>query len=310
MPPHCRFAYVADMQPGSPKSYRFQPAWLENWLQARKQLIELKPDFMLVGGDITRDGAIHRWELEEMKHSLDAMGVPYHAIPGNMDVGNKHTDIEGPNPNRRDTELGITSEALAQFESVFGPSKWSVVHGDVRISGFCDILLGSGLPEEEQLWAWLEARKTAPRARHHVWIMHYALFIERPDEGNWDVTDRRQYRRWYFSIDEPYRSRLMDIFRATGATRVITGHVHCRKEHFVNGIHFDLAPSAAFGQAPPTDRWQDADTTPGFLLFESGDEGLRKRFVPLERVSTRNDGYGPGGHPPPEMRDYSPAWER
>jgi hypothetical protein len=238
------------------------------------------------------------------------MGIPYHAIPGNMDVGNKHTRVEGPRPDRRDTELGITSEQLARFESVFGPSHWSFAEKDIRFSGFCDALLGSGLPEEKALWEWLEAQKTEPCARHHIWILHYALFIERPDEGNWDITDPDQYRKWYFTIDEPHRGRLMDIFQATRATRVISGHIHCRKEHFFNGIPFDLAPSTTFGQPAPTDQWPDADTTPGFFLLESDDAGLHRRFIALEHVSARKDGYGPGGHPPPEMRDYSLAWER
>ena len=32
-------------------------------------------------------------------------------------------------------------------------------------------------------------------------------------------------------------------------------------------------------------------------------------FAPLEKVSDQ-EGYGPGGHPAPEARDYSLAWEK
>lgn len=329
-----RFVAVADMQPGSPRSYRFRPAWLENWRTARKQIVAMNPDLILVGGDLTRDGTLHRWELEEMKADLDSTGIPYRVIPGNMDVGNKHTAVEGPLAGRRDTELGIRSQWLARFEAVFGPSRWTFVHKNVRFSGFCDLLLGSGLPEEAELLDWLDVRRRrgvaptgatdgegstanpatvfggegARRADHHIWLMHCPLFVDRPDEKTWDIRREEEYRHWYFTVEQSYRERLFAVFAESGADRVITGHVHCRKDHYARGIHFDLAPSTAFSQWD--DHWVDGDPTLGFYRFDVAAARFEKTFVPLERVSTRTDGYGPGGHPPPEERDYSRAWER
>ncbi len=302
------FIYVADMQPGSPKSFRFKPAWAENWQTARRQIMARQPEFLLIGGDVTRDGSIHRWELEEMKASFDGMGIPCHVIPGNMDTGNKHTDRQGPFPRRDDIALNITPQQLAQFESVFGPSRWSFEHKNVRVSGFCDMLLGSGLKEERELWEWLEEQKRLPRAAHHLWLMHYALFIDRPDEPVFDIADPARYYEWYFCVDQKSRARLLDLFKATATTRVVTGHIHCRKDHEADGIAFDLAPATCGAQW--ADRWPDGDGTLGF--FEYGVQGgrMKKRFIPLEHVSTRTDGYGPGGHPKPDVRDYSLAWEK
>ena len=105
----------------------------------------------------------------------------------------------------------------------------------------------------------------------------------------------------------------MDVFMATGTDLVLSGHVHCRKTHFAEGIRFDIGPSTAFGQWG--DRWEDGDDTLGFLRYEVGlrpqvsDSGLEYGFVPLAEVSERRDGYGPGGHPLPHLRDYSIAWE-
>lgn len=303
------FIYAADMQPGSPKSFRFRPRDAENWQTARKQIMSLspRPEFLLIGGDITRDGSLHRWELKEMKADFDGMQIPYHVIPGNMDTGNKHTDRQGAISDRDDISLNITAEQLRQFESVFGPSRWSFLHKNVRVSGFCDILLGSGLPEESELWQWLEDQTRLPRAPHHLWLMHYAMFIERPDEPVFDITDPDHYIEWYFCIDQKSRDRLMDVFKAAGATRVITGHIHCRKDHYAAGIHFDLAPATSFAQWEK--RWPDGDSTLGFFEYRVDGEGVEKRFIQLEKVSTRNDGYGPGGHPLPKKRDYSLAWE-
>ena len=52
--------YAADMQPGSPRSYRFRPAFAENWQTAREQIGRLAPELLLIGGDLTRDGSVHR----------------------------------------------------------------------------------------------------------------------------------------------------------------------------------------------------------------------------------------------------------
>jgi hypothetical protein len=111
------FVHISDIQPGSPRSFRFNPRYLENWYIAREQIIRLKPELMVIGGDITRDGSVHDFEYEEMKDSLDSMHIPYYAIPGNMDTGNKHTDKQGPKPDRDDIGLNVTSEQLGRFSA-------------------------------------------------------------------------------------------------------------------------------------------------------------------------------------------------
>jgi len=299
-----RFIHATDIHVGSPRSFRFEPAWNENWQTARQQIIELAPDLLLVGGDLARDGSFHRWELEAVKADLDSLPFPTHVVPGNMDTGNKHTEVSSQ--RRDDVSLNLTSEQVAQFRDVFGPTEWSFVRRGVRFSGFCDMVAVSGLPEEAALWAWLEAQGGEPCARHHVWLMHSPPFLHDPSEPNADITDRAQYHTWYFGIDEPQRSRLLDVFRATAADLVFCGHVHCRKTHIVDGIRLDIGASTAFAQQ--AGRWPDGDPTLGFAVYEVSDAGIEHRFVPLARVSDAK-GYGPGGHPPPEARDYSLAWE-
>lgn len=270
--------------------------------------MRMNPEFFLVGGDVTRDGSIHRWELEEMKGDFDSMDIPYHVIPGNMDTGNKHTDRQGPHPDCDDISLNITPAHIQQFESVFGPSNWSFEYRNLRVTGFCDILLGSKLQEEAALWEWLEEQAARPPATHSIWLTHYAIFLDHPDEAPFDIADPKQYTAWYFCVDQGRRDRLMALFKKARATRVITGHIHCRKDHYYNGIHYDLAPATAMPQW--ADHWPDGDGTLGFFEYTVDGDKIEKRFVPLEKISTRRDAYGPGGHPKPEARDYSMAWEK
>ncbi|MBT4818689.1 MAG: hypothetical protein HON70_23470, partial [Lentisphaerae bacterium] len=279
---------------------------------AKAQIQAIGPELVLVGGDITRDGNVHRFELEEMRSELDDLGCPYYPVPGNMDTGNKHTAVEGchrRNDNQcSDIELNVTSGQLQHFSQVFGPLWWSVDHRNVRFSGVADVMINSGLPEEEQFWEWAELQARRAPADQHVWIMHNALFAESPDEPNWDITDPVNYRNWYFGTDQPGRDRLLDLFKRTNATIVISGHIHCRRTVMAEGIRFDYAPATAFGQWG--DRWPDGDASLGFLLYTVHSDRVDCEFVPLETVSQRKDVYGVGGHPCPAARDYSEAWDQ
>lgn len=290
------FIHVSDIHVGTPRSYRYQPAWNENWQTARKQIVDLNPEFLLVGGDLTRDGSTHRFELEQIRDDLDSLPFPCHIIPGNHEVGNKF---------HPDSSVSIQKDYVDLYRSVFGPSNWSFEHKGVRFTG-CDAFLpGSGLPEEEEFWQWLDALEPSPTARQHVWMIHPALFTDDLHEPNWDPAEDRS--AWYFGIDEPHRSRLMQGFKRTKATLVISSHIHCRRQVRVDDILFQYSPATAFPQW--ADRWPDGDASLGFLQCHVTPDTIDPEFVPLEKLAT-GESYGPGGNPPLEGRDYSVAWEK
>ncbi|MBS3761869.1 MAG: metallophosphoesterase [Planctomycetes bacterium] len=304
------FVYVADIQPGSPRSFRYNPSWQANWEVARKQIIEVDPELLLVGGDLTRDGSVHPAELEEMKADLDQLPFPVHAVPGNMDTGNKHTDVVGRNrgPDQcSDVELNVTSAQLQRFASIVGPLWWSFDHRGVRFSGVADMVINSGLPEEQEFWQWAEEQAEREPADHHVWITHYPPFADRPDESDWDLTKDDEYIDWYFTIDQPGRGRLLDLFSDTETDIVISGHVHCHRVRETRGIRFEIAPATSFSQWGK--RWPDGDPTLGFLRYDVTADGIESTLVPL-RKTHQLEGYGPGGHPASHVRDYSLAWEK
>jgi len=300
------FVSLCDMQPGSRRSFRFNPKYLENWETARKQIIDLNPEQLVIGGDITRDGSCHDFEFEEMKNSIDSMKIPYWAIPGNMDTGNKHTDRQGPKPDRDDIGLNVTSEQLKRYSKFFGEFPWSFVYKNVRFSGFYEALAGSGLPEEDKMWRWLDELKNLPSVQHHVMINHYALYIDDMDEPNADITNPETYTTWYFGLDKPYRNRIIEAYKAANVTIVFSGHIHCRRpEQVIDGIRFIKSPATVFSQWD--DRWEDGDPTLGFFHCTVSEEDIDVDLVPLELVSTATGAWGKGGHVKPGDRDYSLA---
>lgn len=294
------FVHVSDIHVGSPRSYRFQPAWNENWQTARRQIQSLVPDLVLVGGDLTRDGATHVEELTGIRDDLAAMGPECLIIPGNHEVGNKWSP---------DSSVAISSAYLRRYASVFGSSEWSVVRGAginrVRFTGIDAFKLGSGLPEEAELRSWLDAQSADDSCSNHVWIIHPALFADRFDEADFDRhVDRVP---WYFGLNKVDRDYLWSVMRRTGVTHVISGHIHCRRHLVVDGVQIHLAPATAFPQWG--DRWSDGDDRLGFLHFAVAEGKLTSRFVPLETISAL-PGYGPGGNPPVAGRDYSVAQQQ
>lgn len=120
-----RFAYAADVHVGSPRSCRFRPAWARRWRIMRQQIVDPEPELIILGGDLTRDGATHRAELEQTKADLDQLAFPYHAIPGNHETGNKFS---------ADSPVAIQHDCVRLYRSAFGPGQWSSVHRYPRAS--------------------------------------------------------------------------------------------------------------------------------------------------------------------------------
>lgn len=298
------FAHACDLHLGSPHSYRYDPSRNANWATARKQLAAFSPDLLLVGGDVTRDGDTHEWEYRMVKDDFASLPCPAFVIPGNQDVGNKHATAQGTLfTERDDRKLNVTSERLALFASYFGPINWTLVHRQVRFTGFYDAVIGSGLPEEERLWHMLEHLAELPRVAHHVVVMHYALFIDALDEPEFDITKREDYLPWYFSVSGPHRRRLVDLLKRAGVGIIFSGHIHRRRPvQWVEGMRY-FQGAAVGGRPQWADKWPDGDPTIGFYRCDVSPQRIEVTFVPVEPPSTLAM-RGPLGHPLPHLREY------
>ncbi len=305
-----RFVHVTDHHLGTRRSYRYRPTMTARWQAIRRQMIALEPELLLVGGDLTRDGDTHEFEYLNAREDLDTLPFPSFVIPGNMDVGNKHTDREGPREDRSDIALNMTSERLALFASYFGPIQWTFLHRGVRFTGFYAAVAGSGLREEERFWRFMSRLPDLPPARHHVAMMHYWPYIDAPDEPTWDIAKPEEYLPFYFSIDQPHRGRLLDALGAAGVTVLRCGHVHTgRPVEEVGAMRVYKTPAAG-NTAQLTSRWPEVETRQGFQLCEVGADEITVTFVPADDQSPESGGWGPGGHPMLHERDYSVAEER
>ncbi len=304
------FLHAGDSHLGTPRSYRFRPAINRRWASIKRQLAAVDAEFLLHGGDLTRDGHTHEFELQQAREDLDTLPFPSFVIPGNMDVGNKHAHGRGTKRPWDDVALNMTARRLDLFASYFGPLQWTFVRRQVRFTGFFAAVAGSGLPHEPRFWRLLERLPQLPPARHHVALMHYWPFMERPDEPAWDITRPEQYDNWYFSIDPPHRQRLWELLRAARVEILFCGHVHTgRPVQELDGIRL-FRTAAAGNTAQLAERWPDAETRVGFHRCEVSPTGIEVTFVPGDDQCDEFDTYGPWGHPAIDERDYSLAREQ
>ena len=304
------FLHACDSHLGTPRSYRFRPAINKRWSAIKEQMASLNPEFLLHGGDLTRDGDTHEIEYQLAREDLDTLPFPTFAIPGNMDVGNKHTSVSGTTRNWNDVELNMTSERLGLFASWFGPIHWTFLYRNVRFTGFFASVAGSGLKQECRLWQMLENIPNLPPAKHHVAVMHYWPFMEQPDEPEWDITNPDEYDNWYFSLDREPRLRLMELLKAASVEVLFCGHVHTdRPQQEIDGLKLYRSRSAGNSQQL-AERWHDADTRYGFHKCDVTESGIEITFVPGNDQCDEFGTFGPWGHTAVEERDYSVAEEQ
>ncbi|MBT6157424.1 MAG: hypothetical protein HOL01_09695 [Planctomycetaceae bacterium] len=311
------FLHVNDSHMGTARSYRFRPAVNKRWAAIKQQMAATDAEFLLHGGDLTRDGETHEFEYLQAREDLDTLPFPSFVIPGNMDVGNKHAAQNGAKPKWDeqgwgwdDTDWNMSERRLNLFASYFGPTHWTFKYRDIRFTGFYAAVAGSGLSHEERLWRMLELLPKLPPAKHHVAMMHYWPFIEQPDEPAWDLTIAEEYDNWYFSIDAPHRQRLWQLLQDAGVEILFCGHVHTgRPMQLIDGIRLYRTPAAG-NTAQMTDRWPEIETRFGFHRCEVTDSGIDVQFVLGDDQCEEFDTFGPWGHPTIAERDYSAAREK
>jgi DNA repair exonuclease SbcCD nuclease subunit len=304
------FLHVADSHLGTPRSYRFRPAINQRWAAIKEQISNIDADFLLHGGDSTRDGEAHEYEYLQVRDDIDTLPFPTFMIPGNMEVGNKHTDRRGTKRPWDDRRLNMRSSRLDLFSSYFGPIHWTFLHKGVRFTGFYGAVAGTGFPQEERLWHLLEKLPDLPPAKHHVAMMHYWPFIEDPDEPFWDITKADEYDNWYFSIDPPHRQRILSLLQKAGVDILFCGHVHTgRPPQTFSGMRIYRVSSGG-NTSQMEDRWPDAETRVGFHRCDVSKHGIEVNFIPGADQCEEFGTYGPWGHPMPEERDYSLSREK
>lgn len=236
-------------------------------------------------GDLVQDypeSPLHEPLLVEAVRQWQDIAATLHVAAGNTDVGDQHDPATPAAP--------ASPDSLKRFAGAAGGC-WSAFDaGPLRGMVLTASLFNSGLDQEAEQWSWLEAQLRANSERRLALFFHYPLFLcdrADPGTGNYDV------------INEPARSRLLDLIERFGIELVVTGHSHFAFYNTHAGARLVGAPSTSFtrpgfselfSSCPPPDRGRDDVPKLGFLLVRVHDDGVRVHAVRTGEVSGDADG--------------------
>jgi 3',5'-cyclic AMP phosphodiesterase CpdA len=165
----------------------------------------LRPDFVVMGGDMTNDAddLDQLAELRRITAKLDG-NIPIYWVAGNHDAANR------PTP-----------ETLVQYRQRFGEDNYSFDHQGSHfvVINSCVCFDPTDVPDEwDRLVAFLETDLRAARAKggkHIIVFLHHPLFLDSPNDPD-----------GYWVIPSQQRVVLLDIMKANKVSAVFAGHVH------------------------------------------------------------------------------------
>ncbi|PCJ55508.1 MAG: hypothetical protein COA79_20625 [Planctomycetota bacterium] len=229
------FIQMSDIHIGVKNEIKFQPSWVENFFTAIEQIkqLEIQPDFLIVTGDMTRDGKSKPNELENVKRIFKTLDWPVYFIPGNHDVGNRYRD---------DKSNVINQNNLDSYRKIMGDDKFLFEHKGIQFVGFNSFLFSSNLEKDEsQQWDWLEEQANNS-TQSKLWFMHSIPFIDSPEE----VEPKIDTAEWYYTIGKNSAQRLVSILKKGNVNSLSNGHVHIHTKRNYENIDFINCPSSAF----------------------------------------------------------------
>ena len=193
-----------------------------------------EPDLVVNTGDVVLldpDAPEDRDAAMRIHERIDA---PLRVLPGNHDVGEC-----APAPWQG---IGVSSRRVQAFRSAWGSDRF-VLFGEAArdaegwaFAGINSELCGSGLPEEDEQWGWLEDIAAEAAGRTVMLFLHKPLVI---DDGS----------REGVTVAAASQERILGTFRDAELRVVASGHVH-RYRCTTDGDGMAVwAPSLSFSPA-------------------------------------------------------------
>ena len=172
---------------------------LARFRQAVQQINELKPDFVLICGDLVNNPS--RKSFADFNAVKAAFKAPCYCVPGNHDVG------EAP-----------TAESLRFYRQSIGRDYYSFEHKGCAIIVVNTQLWKASVPEESARHdAWFkETLADAAKKGRRIFVAgHIPLFSRTPEEPN-----------GHDNLPLQKRLELLSLFERYGVQLMLAGHTH------------------------------------------------------------------------------------
>lgn len=212
--------------------------------QAVKQINELKPDFVIICGDmVDRPNDTSYADFQKIREQLD---VRSYCIPGNHDIKNEPDE-----------------KSLNYYRKIMGDDYYSFRH-----KGFLFIFTNTQLwktyvnGESDLHDAWFTKTISQGNNSLPVFVIgHYPLYLSKPEE-----------KSKYFNIPPEKRVDILNLFEKHNVVAYLSGHAHKRVINEYNGIQMVSAESTS----------KNFDNSPlGIRLWHISKDSVSQEFIPL-----------------------------
>lgn len=188
---------------------------------------DLQPDLIVHTGDVCPLLPDREDDRVASFAAHQAFEAPILFLPGNHDVGEP-----GPKPWMG---LSVTSERLNAHRETFGADRFLHIEGAWALLGLNSELIGSGLPEEHDQWAWLQDAVEEIGDREVILFLHKPLWSPLETDNEHAV-----------ALPQDARERLLAILLGTRLRAIGSGHLHRFHRESRGEIVEVWAPSTAF----------------------------------------------------------------
>lgn len=206
-------------------------------------LAAMRPDLVIHLGDVVHPIPTlptHGEALAVAAEIYGDLGCPLVVVPGNHDVGDKHSTANAP---------AQVAQGRAAFRQAWGPPFRSLDRGGCHLVVLDGTLLDADTDEAHEQRSWLEADLAAGHERIFVFT-HYPPFLCEPDEPE-----------HYDNLGEAPRAWLLQLLARRRVEALFSGHVHRFFYNRYRGVDLYTLPAAAFVRpeyaalrpVPPTD---------------------------------------------------------
>jgi 3',5'-cyclic AMP phosphodiesterase CpdA len=237
-----------------------------NWAAFRDAMREDPPDLLVHGGDVAFNGPVAPADLEYGGAELRGLGLPWRAIPGNHDNG------EAPAFSR--LKQPLTAERMAAWRRHIGPQWWWHDIGEWRLVGLDTGLLASGLAEEAEQWAFLEAALVGRAGRPVMLFIHLPPFERDPEDQGFTTA----------CVPWPARDRLLQACLGGGVRVIACGHLHVYRRLRWRGIDIVWAPPTAMVDVRRQQKRYRRFPRPGWLEWRLEGPRARHRLIEPARM--------------------------
>jgi 3',5'-cyclic-AMP phosphodiesterase len=259
------FAFMTDIH------LTFERNAVPGFNQAIKSANNLKPDFVIMGGDMIMDALEQRYSLADSLYNLYTETVRNFRMPVFNTMGNHEiygiysksgADILNPEYGEK-----MFQKRLGEPYSSFIHKGWKFIIlnsiEDTRKDGYI------GKIDDEQI-TWLEKELKATTPETPIVLSTHIPFITATTQLYGGSTVRNDSSTVIYNGKE-----VLDLFKGYNLKLVLQGHLHTLEDIYIDGIHFITggAVSAAWWGGP------NRSTEEGYLLISVKNKDLSWKYI-------------------------------